>query len=330
MKNKHSSSLTHNIWTTRVKPTKQTSTAYPASLKMTPLSFTYFVGWGKAFAYKPLNNRNIQKAKSVCIYAFGSWLPCWVTDDMKVCHCASCHLGRPTVCQGGNSPLKRGIQLKMSLNNKQVWRKHMSFSFIYSSGAKTNRTLLEAWPLKHTTDILLQVWFHVMGYVVHVYWLEVSKPDWSFDLALVWFYMQIKWQTPLSDWTLRHIIKVSAILFSLLKGTFHCCCSIVRWTCNLSYRKFWMILQHPYGNHINLGLHQHYSCDRLSPIPECHASERPGSPWDRWLTLNKPQCITRGLHMLFCPSFRTFHSSSVSPFFYTTSTLPSSFFYLVT
>lgn len=39
----------------------------------------------------------------------------------------------------------------------------------------------------------------------------------------------------------------------------------------------------------------------MSPIPEYHASERPGSPWDRCLTLNKPHCITRGLHFLFPP-----------------------------
>lgn len=145
-----------------------------------------------------------------------------------------------------------------------------------------------------------------MGYVVHVFWLQVSKPDWSCALPLVWFDMQIKWEDPLSYWTIRYIFKVNAILFSSLKGTFHCCCSIQGWTCNLLYRKFWIILQHPYGNHINLGLHQHYSCDRLSPIPEYRASERPGSPWDRWLTLNKPHCITRGLHLLFSPPLGPF------------------------
>ena len=53
----------------------------------------------------------------------------------------------------------------------------MSFSFICSDGAQMNRKLLEAKPLKYTIDILLQVLFHLMGYVVHVYWLEVSKPD---------------------------------------------------------------------------------------------------------------------------------------------------------
>lgn len=88
--------------------------------------------------------------------------------------------------------------------------------------------------------------------------------------------------------------KVNSILFYSLKGNFHHCCSIQAWTCNLLYRRFRIIHQHPYGNHINLGLHQHYSCDRLSAIPEYRASERPVSPWDRWLTLNKPHCITRG------------------------------------
>lgn len=53
----------------------------------------------------------------------------------------------------------------------------MSFSFIYSGGAQMNRKLLEARPLKYTIDILLQVWFHLMGYVVHVYWLEVNQID---------------------------------------------------------------------------------------------------------------------------------------------------------
>lgn len=62
-------------------------------------------------------------------------------------------------------------------------------------------------------------------------------------------------------------------------------------------KKCWIIPRHPYGNHINLGLHQHYSCDRLSAIPEYRAFERPGSPWHRWLTLNKPHCIKRGLHL---------------------------------
>lgn len=59
----------------------------------------------------------------VCVNGFISWLFHWVTDNGKACHCASCHRGRPTVCQGGNSPHKRGIQLKMSPNNKQVLRK---------------------------------------------------------------------------------------------------------------------------------------------------------------------------------------------------------------
>lgn len=117
--------------------------------------------------------------------------------------------------------------------------------------------------------------------------------------CVIWHANQMR--DPLSYWTIWYIFKVSAILFSLLKGTFHRCRSIQGWTCNLSHRKFWIILQHPYGNHINLGLHQHYSCDRLSPIPEYCASERPGSPWYGWLTLNKPHCITRVLHLLFSP-----------------------------
>lgn len=120
---------------------------------------------------------------------------------------------------------------------------------------------------------------------------------------------------PLSHWTTWYIFKVNAILFSSLKGTFHRRCSIQGWTCNLSYREFWIILQHPYGNHINLGLHQHYSCDRLSPVPEYPASERPGSPWDRWLTLNKPHCITRGLHLLFSPPLGPFILPLSLPFF---------------
>lgn len=136
----------------------------------------------------------------VCVFVcvFRSWLPCWVTDNVKVCHCASCHLGRPTVCQSGNSPHKRGIQLKMSLNNKQVWKEIYCVEFcffIYSGGAQMNMKLLAARPLKYATDILLQVWFHLMGYVVRVYWLEVSKPDWSCALPLVWFDMQIKRDT---------------------------------------------------------------------------------------------------------------------------------------
>lgn len=52
---------------------------------------------------------------------------------------------------------------------------------------------------------------------------------------------------------------------------FHHSCSIQDWTRDLFYRKFWIIPQHTYGNHINLGLHQHYSCNRLSPILEHHA-----------------------------------------------------------
>lgn len=159
-----------------------------------------------------------------------------------------------------------------------------------------NRKLLEARPLKYTIDILLVDWFHLMGYVGHVYWFEVSKPDWSCALSLVWFHMQIKWESHCHTGLYVFFFppKVNSILFYSLKGNFHHCCSIQAWTCNLLYRRFRIIHQHPYGNHINLGLHQHYSCDRLSAIPEYRASERPVSPWDRWLTLNKPHCITRG------------------------------------
>lgn len=135
---------------------------------------------------------------------------------------------------------------------------------------------------------------------------------------------------PLSYWTICFFFppKVNSILFYSLKGNFHHCCSIQAWTCNLLYRRFRIIHQHPYGNHINLGLHQHYSCDRLSAIPEYRASERPVSPWDRWLTLNKPHCITRGSSLANPPptTVRTFHSFSVSAFSSTTSTLPSSLF----
>lgn len=105
---------------------------------------------------------------------------------------------------------------------------------------------------------------------------------------------------------------MNSILFYSLKGKFHHCCCIQAWTCNLLYRKFWIILQHPYGNHINLGLHQDYSCDRLSAVPEYCASERPVSPWDRWLTLNKPHCITGGLHLQ--PPRRPFILSLSLPF----------------
>ena len=126
-----------------------------------------------------------QKGKTVCICVFRSRLSDWATDNVKVCHCASCRLGRPTVCQSGNSPLKRGIQLKMSLNNKHACRKCVCFSFICSGGATMNRKLSEVKPLKYPIGILLQVWFHLMGYVVHVYWLERSKPHWSWALALV-------------------------------------------------------------------------------------------------------------------------------------------------
>lgn len=52
---------------------------------------------------------------------------------------------------------------------------------------------------------------------------------------------------------------------------------------------------HPYGNHINLGLHQHYSCDWVSAGPERRASERPGSPWNGWLTLNDASLHHRGV-----------------------------------
>lgn len=79
----------------------------------------------------------------------------------------------------------------------------------------------------------------------------------------------------LSNCTLLCIFKVNAILLFLLKGMFHHWQSVWGWTYDLSMENS----EHPYGNHINLGLHQHYSCDRLSPIPEHLASERPGSPW---------------------------------------------------
>lgn len=61
----------------------------------------------------------------------------------------------------------------------------MSFYFIYSDGAQMNKKLLEAWPRKYTIYILLLDWFHLMGYVGHVYWFEVSKQDWSCALSLV-------------------------------------------------------------------------------------------------------------------------------------------------
>lgn len=185
-----------------------------------------------------------------------------------------------------------------------------------------NRKLLEARPLKYTIDILLQVWFHLMAYVVHVYWLEVSKTDWSCALTLVWFDMQIKWEAHC------HVGLNGIFPRWILFYSPH---SRARFIAGAAFRdepvtfcieKFWIILQHPYGNHINLGLHQHYSCDRLSPIPEYRASERPGSPWARWLTLNKPHCITRGLHVILSPplgpfilplsipfSFHHFHSA---------------------
>lgn len=193
-----------------------------------------------------------------------------------------------------------------------------------------NRKLLEARPLKYTIDILLQVWFHLMAYVVHVYWLEVSKTDWSCALTLVWFDMQIKWETHC------HVGLCGIFSRWILFYSPH---SRARFIAGAAFRdepvtfcieKFWIILQHPYGNHINLGLHQHYSCDRLSPIPEYHASERPGSPWARWLTLNKPHCITRGLQVLLSPPLGPFILPPSIPFPSTTSTLPSSFFYLVT
>lgn len=171
-----------------------------------------------------------------------------------------------------------------------------------------NRKLLQAKPLQYTIDILLQVWFHLMGYVVRVYWLDASKPDWS---CVIWH--ANKMRDPLSYRTIWYIFKVNAIFLVLLKGRFHRCRSIQEWTCNLSHRKFWVILQHPYGNHINLGLHQHYNCYSLSPIPEYCASERPGSPWDGWLTLSEPPCITRGLHLLFSPPLGPF-ILPVSPF----------------
>lgn len=164
-----------------------------------------------------------------------------------------------------------------------------------------NRKLLEAKPLKYTIDILLQVWFHLMGYVVHVYWLQVSKSDWSCALPLVWFDMQIEWDTHCHIGI--HGIFPRWMLFysSYSRACFITAAAFRNEPVTFSIEKFWIIPQHPYGNHINLGLHQHYSCNRLSPILEHHASERPRSPWDRWLTLNKPQCITRGLHLLYPP-----------------------------
>lgn len=195
-----------------------------------------------------------------------------------------------------------------------------------------NRKLLEARPLKHTIDILLQVWFHLMGYVVHVYWLEVSKPDWFCALALVWFLHANKMRDPLSYTTIWHIFKVNATLFSVLKGTFHCFCSALRWTCNLSYRKFWINLKHPYGNHINLGLHQHYSGDRLVTYPRIPRHLKGlgvlGIGVWPWTSL----AASPGVFTFSFLLFKSFDSFLCLPFFYTTSTLPSSFFffYLVT
>lgn len=125
---------------------------------------------------------------------------------------------------------------------------------------------------------------------------------------------------------------MNSILFYSLKGEFHQYRGIQAWTRNLfGIENLEPFSSHPYGNHINLGLHQHYSCSGVSAIPECRASERPCSPWNRWLTLNGTRCITRGLHVPTHPSprtlsARTFHSFSASPFSSTSSTLPSSLF----
>lgn len=91
-------------------------------------------------------------------------------------------------------------------------------------------------------------------------------------------------------------------------------------------KKCWIIPQQTYGKHINLGLHQHYSGNRLSGIPEYHAFERPGSPWHRWVTLIEPHCIKRGLHLNPLPAVRLSLLSLSLPFSSTTSTLPSSLF----
>lgn len=170
----------------------------------------------------------------------------WVTDNVKVCHCASCHLGRPTACQSGNSLHKSGIQLKMSLNNKQLWAKYSVRALIlFSLMWIKNYQRLQLVQL--AIDILCLPWFHLMGWVGHLHWLEVSKPDWSCDSSLLWFHMQIKQD--------RHVkvdcsgsrfffiffplaFKVNSILSDSLKGDFHQCRGIQAWTRNLWYRKF--------------------------------------------------------------------------------------------
>lgn len=140
--------------------------------------------------------------------------------------------------------------------------------------------------------------------------------------------MQIKWETH-SYWTMQHHFKVNAVLVFLSSRV--CFTAGAAFTEPVTFPvKILNHSQHPHDNHINLRFHQNCSWDRLSPIPEYHAPEGPGSPWNGWLTLNMSYCITRAFHLLFYPSSQTFHSSTIFPLFYTSSTLPSSFFYLVT
>lgn len=141
-----------------------------------------------------------------------------------------------------------------------------------------------------------------MGYVVHLYWLQVSKPNWCCALPLVCCDMQIKWGTHCHI-ELYGVFSRWIVFYSLYTRACFIASAAFRYEPVTSpIEIFWVIPQHPYGNHINMGLHQHYSCDRLSPVPEYYASERPGSPWYGWLTLNRTHCITRGLHPPLPPS----------------------------